>query len=283
MFVICCCCCYCFCVRQRLCHDQPIWLYFLAFPVWLIEDTDERQHQFPVHLVALFDQISDSQQSAAANRSSILFNVIYGVALEMGFVSCAATAATSKLTSCHASWAFSFNRKFVNAVAATITDGHHLPAHIYNGDIGCYQLRIELFQLSVAEPCLLLAREIGDILCVTVHVARMPGAGGHSVALAVPRYVQMVAGRRRSPLTSLRNLQELSVRLKGELFGPLRNDLVPSDAIRVWPGLCGVPEEVRRLIWCHVPRSNWQDIARTCTKFRRELINEYYHGRRRPI
>lgn len=250
----------------RLHHhsDHNISCIFSYISVWLVEDTvtDAR----PAHLVALLGQIAEEQRSS---RPNILFHVIYAIALEMGFV-CPASTAPPSIVLPSASWAFSFNRKFISCIVAS--HDRLLPIALYNADLGSFRIRIELFQLAATgRQCILLARIIGDILCVTVHIERSPGAGGYSVALSIPRYVSMVAGRERQPWKCLRNLRELSERLRGELYGPMRNYLL-SETVGHWPGLCGVPEELRRMIWRRLNVKSLQAASRTCSVVRREIV-----------
>lgn len=208
----------------------------------LIEDST--RDEVPSHLVTLFKALEPRRPS----RADILAILVYAHALESGFYPSGAVQIGPRIETC---WSYSFNTQFVKTFSSVLPD-------IYHGyDMGSYDFRLELFSHS-RQFCLLLARETDDRLCINFITEQR----AHSVVvLPISRYIKRQS--LQSPAKCLQNVKELSMRLRGELFLPMRNAVLAVET-SLYPGLLGLPGELQQTIMAYLDSKALQQLAITC-------------------
>lgn len=208
----------------------------------LIEDST--RDEVPTHLATLFRILEPQRPS----RADILAIVVYAHALESGFYPSGIVQAGPRIETC---WSTSFNTQFVRTFSSV------LPDHYHGYDPGSYEFRLELFCHS-RQFCLLLVRETNDRLCINFITEQRAHA---VVVLPVSRYITRQS--LQSPAKCLQNVKELSVRLRGELFTPMRNAVLAAES-SLYPGLLGMPAELQRMIIEYLDLKSLQQLAITC-------------------
>lgn len=216
----------------------------------LIEDSTK--DEVPTHLATLLKILEPRRPS----RADILAIVVYAHALESGFYPSGIVQAGPRIETC---WSYSFNTQFVQTFSSV------LPDHYHGYDLGSYEFQLELFSHS-RQFCLLLARETDDRLCINFITEQR----AHSViVLPVSRYITRQS--LQSPAKCLQNVKELSMRLRGELFLPMRNAVLAAET-SLYPGLLGLPVELQRIIFDYLDLQSLQQLAITCVS----MCNQVY-------
>lgn len=221
----------------------------------LIEDST--RDEVPTHLATIF-KILEPQRSS---RADILAILVYAHALESGFYPSGTTVqAGPQIETC---WSYSFNNQFVRTFSSV------LPDHYHGYELGSYEFRLESFSHS-RQFCLLLARETDDRLCINFITERRAHA---VIVLPISRYITRHS--LQSPAKCLQNVKELGMRLRGELFLPMRNAVLSTE-MRHYPGLLGLPEELQRMIISYLDSQSLQQLAITCMSMSYQVMEIKY-------
>lgn len=115
----------------------------------------------------------------------------------------------------------------------------------------------------------LLTREIGDALCITFSYQNHPGK---SIYLSASRYV--LNATLKEPTKCFNNLKELSLKLKSNIFTPIRNYTLESNNKNgAFADLIGLPSEVVWLIFRKLDMASLRNLSRTCTQMNSEINN----------
>lgn len=200
---------------------------------------DSTAGNVPAHLLRMVHE----QSTAAIRRtkSDLLAMLVYVAAVECGFVTIT-HAADLNATHTAKPWA-SFHCDIVRKHC------DRLPCDYRNETINGYLARLILLQLSERNG-LLIARDIGDGLCVTFSVQLSNGEHlARSMYLSAGRYVLRTTFVEASFANCVQNLKELSYRVKNELFMPIRialltDELVFDECRKLFAGLLGLPNEL---------------------------------------
>lgn len=212
---------------------------------------ESTQTDIPQHLATLFKLL----ESKRPTRSDILAVMVYAICLESGF--CPYDSSSSFATM----WSCSYHSKFVQEVA------HVLPETFQNYENECIEFRLKLFGYS-ERVCLLLAREIGDALCVTFCLENRPGK---SICLPISRYI--IHHTVRMGAKCIKNTKELAFVVRDRLAMPIRNFALEVDGFP-YAGLLGAPEMIRHIIYGYLNKATLQKLSHTCSILREEILLE---------
>lgn len=206
----------------------------------------------PTHLAKLFKILEPSRPS----RAEILAILIYALGLECGFYPSGTVQPGQRIETC---WSYSFSNQFVRIFSTALPDNYH------GYDADSYEFRLELFSHS-QQICLLLIRETDDRLCINFITEQKCHA---VVVLPISRYITRQS--LQSPAKCLQNVKELSMRLRAELFLPMRNAVLATETGQ-YPGLLGIPEELQEMIIVHLDYKSLQQLSTTCVSMRMLVI-----------
>lgn len=202
---------------------------------------DSTATNIPAHLLRMVREQSAAAAGIRRTKSDVLAMLVYVVALECGFVS--VTHPELKSTQTVAKPWTSFHCDIVRQFCDC------LPCDYRNDTINGYSARLVLLQLSERD-CLLVARDIGDGLCITFSVCLSNGEQlARSLYLSAGRYVLRTQFVDASFGKCVQNLKELSYRVKNELFVPIRIGILTDKLVFVewrglFAGLMGLPNEL---------------------------------------
>lgn len=219
----------------------------------LIEDSTN--DELPHHLTATLDVLGNQR----LNKTDILAALIYTLALESGFIPVLETTAPE--FQCSTSWAYSFHVNLVEYFA-----GIALPPKI---DDCSYQFILKLHDFS-DRVCILVARELGDALCVSFSFDTKPGV---SVFLPASRYILHTKLYGRSFARCITNTKNLACKLRDTLFVPIRNQ-IQSELGMSFFGFIGIPNEIRQEIMSYLNCNDLKRLSCSCKLLQQE-VKEY--------
>lgn len=210
----------------------------------------------PKHLHSLFASIQSKQPS----RATIMAVVVYAYGLESGFASFATECSNTEDVLPTNRWWSTFNSRLVQRFAHSWSD------KFLNHDEEYYELHLELIGTQ-STSCKLLMIDIGDCLGITLTAGNNVG---RSVCLNLSTYVTSTQLRQlqHKCLISLNFLEKL---LRNRLFVPVRNNLLFEAGLQ-FPGLTGVPIEIRRIVYRRLNMRDLHQLSKTCQMLRTEII-----------
>lgn len=221
--------------------------------------------EIPKHLIKLFYSSNNNETGGVRQtKNDVLASLIYVLGIECGFV----TLSHSNLNDTRnmaKSWA-SFHSIFVNQFC------DQLPKSYRCDNINGYETQLILYQLS-NKVCLFIAREIGDGLCITVHVTLSNGEHFcRSLYLSTGRYILRTQMNKSTLIKCFKNLYELSFRVKNYIFMPIRmalltDELVSNECHGVFAGLLGLPNELLLKVFNMLTFEDRKNIRKTCIIF----------------
>lgn len=208
----------------------------------------------PKHLRNLFTSIQTKQPS----RATILLVVVYAFGLESGFASFGTERINTEESLPTNRWWSTFNSRLAQRFS------HNWPDEFLNYDEEYYELPLELIGTQSTSSTLLV-HDLGDVIGITLN----GGNVGRSVCLNLSKYVTSTQLRRlqHKCLTSLHLLGKL---LRNRLYVPVRNGLL-DEAGLPFPGLTGVPMEIRLNIYRRLNMCDLHILSKTCTELRNEI------------
>lgn len=210
----------------------------------------------PKHLRNLFASIQSRQPS----RATIMAVVVYAFGLESGFASFATERCNNEDPLPVNRWWSTFNSQVAERFS------HHWPDEFLNHDEEFYEIPLEVIGAQ-STNCTLLVHDIGDVLGITLTGGVNVGS---SICLNLSTYVTSTQLRRLQH-KCLISLNLLGKKLRNRLFVPVRNGLLDQNGMH-FPGLVGVPMEVRLLIYPRLSIRELQDLSKTCQTLREEIL-----------
>lgn len=251
---------------------------------FLLEDINV--NQVPTNLLKMFKTFSTPQKPF-----DLLTALVYNLCLEMGFVPAgndehiACTDAQAHSTC----WAFSYVGSIVStcgsAPAKLIESQQSLPS---SSSDRTYRFTLKLLNFS-ERHCLLVARSIfkGDVACVTFC---LDSSNSRSIILPINRYIHLGKSNEfdddfngdanmplidkliRNPVKVLKNVKELSERMKSSVILPIRNELMDT-VITGYAALKGLPQEVLYMLFDKLDLNTLQTVSQVSLKMRNEVVN----------
>lgn len=225
--------------------------------VILIEDST--LNEIPVHLEKILKNVITQTKPS---QSDLLFSVLYGIALEVGFI-CDEKNLTSTNVVIHHNWSFTFNNELTEKYSQLPTNWCQ-----FDGLINTIQLTMPNIN---KESYNMMSLKSGDFIIVTLVPPQNSQRPKNSVCLSISRYVPLQNYKEIS--RCFRNLKELTIKVKNELFLPLRNDIYLT-AQCLNPSLLGVPQEVLYCILRYLNQSNKAHLARTCKTIYYRIVGD---------
>lgn len=244
----------------REANRQPILPNWALLNANLLSVAEMRQHLplavLPKHLGSLFASI----QSKRPTRADIMVLVVYAFGLESGFASFATARCDSSnddVVSTNRWWS-TFNNRLVQRFA------HDWPDEYLANDEEYYEIPLELIG-TPSTSSTLLVHDMGDSVCITLTSA----VHGRSVCLPLSTYVVSTQVKRLQH-QCFKSLKLLGKLLRNQMFVPVRNRLLASVGLH-YPGLDGLPDEIRLLIYQQLDLPQLQIVSHTCQKLRAEI------------
>ncbi|XP_055914901.1 protein nutcracker [Eupeodes corollae] len=216
---------------------------------------DSTLEKVPIHLENLLRSL-DVEKSTPAD---LLFAIIYGVALECSF---GAVNEVQKLSDHPILTSVSIQEPFQSKCVALLSTT--MPSGIYDANSMSYNLRMQLyFDQTETHNLLMTGVVTGDLLILTLTPDCRNGDGaavGKSICLSIGRYVLNAKGR---PFPSrFRKLPELSYKLREQVLGPVRKQLIQRDGfVILYPCLEGLPEELYPYLYVYLNRNSLNKLA----------------------
>lgn len=192
------------------------------------------------------------QHNQRPTKNDILTIIVYGLAIESGFTPIIDTPDNNFIKTI---WCYSFNKLLLDLYTEIPLNYHH------NYENGYYKFNMELNNLS-SMPCLLLIREIGENLCITLTPKWLTGK---SIIISSSRYIVNNRLLRNTPERCLQLLPEMNWKLRDGLFVPIRNSLLEFE-LQPYPGLLGVPAIVFNNIKHYLNKTDQTKLALICEK-----------------
>jgi hypothetical protein len=187
-------------------------------------------------------------------------------ALETGFLGawccCDESDVEDALKAYQLSWSYAFDRRLIMDYAS-------MPPQ--NDDTHkCFKFK---FSLKPDAEILVNSWEAGDMIIVTAHLVDSSiMKSTYSLALVMSRYVIHKKLNSANPAASFRNLNELSIKLKNEIFLPLRNNIFCESSCKTpYPSLHGVPENILLMIFRYTPK-DVAALSLTCKDIRQIAV-----------
>lgn len=125
------------------------------------------------------------------------------------------------------------------------------------------------FSLAPQNQISMYCLESGDLMILSAAHSSFSGESvmnsTRSLALPMNRYIVTKKLNFSNLPASFRNIRELSVKVKNELFLPLRNDIFSESACKLpYPSLQGIPDECLSLIFCYLKSKDVVSLSLTC-------------------
>nr|XP_019541704.2 protein nutcracker [Aedes albopictus] len=227
----------------------------------LVEDSTKSQ--LSKHLARLLQRfVQRYQQELEISSFDLLFMTVYSVALETGFIpeGHRILYMSSRLQPIFASYDSNVVWLFSGIV----------PENFYSRSTRSY--RLDLHLLGSDERCSLVGIKSGDLLVLTFTTPNRVDIPGRSIILPVARYIPFVNLHKLG--LCFQNLKELSLKLKNNIFVPIRDALCQDDDAITYPSLGGLPDEVVALLVKYLDKKTALQLSASCSRFR-ELMKHY--------
>lgn len=213
----------------------------------------------PLHLRQLLQHVEDN---ATTTATEILLLLIYGVALEAGFITRSEYAKYTDVIMRLAPTS-SYHSKNVLRMS------RQRPSYMTNNNKQQFvmQLRnIVNVAMSGTTQSALLNSQLtclvtGDFLIVTLTPDRTTNIPGRSICLSIGRYVLNAHPKGKELFQCFRKLDELSRLLRENVFMPVRNGQLEALAISVYPALLGMPAELYENIFKYLSQNQLKILA----------------------
>ena len=198
-------------------------------------------HQIPLHLTKFIRTIGK-----IPTQEELLKSLLLSLALECGFIGEWCCEDDEDLKKYNLSWNYSFDRQL-------LVDFATFPQN--NDDD--HQLLMLKFgfrpQIKIVVHCL----GSGDLLLVSAYNFEMSEDSSMtstvSSALLISRYIPNRRLNKENLPSNFRNLNELSINVKNQIFLPLRNNIYTQSPYKsVYPSLNGIPEEALLKIFSYI-------------------------------
>lgn len=210
-------------------------------------------HQIPTHLARLLRQVEKSP-----TRNAMLNSLVVATGLETGFIGdwCCNDDTEDMLSAYTMNWNYSFDRNLV-------LDYARMPSIDYSEPHLILKFKLSLsLQHTVAVQSFI----VDDLFMLVSHLVDNSVIGStKSLAFPMSRYVVTQKMNSHKLPLNFRNLRELSINLKNQIFLPLRNQIFSmSFCITPYPSLHGLPAEVILLILKYLKANDVAALATTC-------------------
>lgn len=188
--------------------------------------------------------------------------IVIASGLETGFIGawCCNEDIENVLNAYVLNGCYSFDRRLLEDFAQWI-----LPAQDPDDPHKTFRFKFSL------EPCreiLVHSIDSGDLLLLTAHlIDNSVMTSSRTVPLLISRYIVQKRPNLKDLPAVFRNLRELSIKLKNELFLPCRNDIF-YDSCTVYPSLQGLPVDVLLEICKYLIPKDTYALSSTCKSIR---------------
>jgi hypothetical protein len=132
------------------------------------------------------------------------------------------------------------------------------------------------FALAPQNEISLICLESGDLIIMTAIRSSLDGNSVNStrsLAIVTSRYFVTKKLNSSNVSASFRNLRELSIKVKNELFLPLRNDIFCESSCKsLYPSLNGLPEDCLLLIFRYLKSKDIVNLSLSCKNIRETSV-----------
>lgn len=214
----------------------------------------------PNHLRSLISHLGKRNPT----QTDLMNALVIASGLETGFIGawCCGGDIEDVLKAYVLNQCYSFDRRLLQDFAKMPTQDNDDPLNTFR------------FKLSLdpVQEILVHSFESGDLLLLTAHlIGNSVMTSTRTVPLSISRYIVHKRPSLKDLPKAFRNLRELSIKLKNELFLPFRNDTL-YDSSLPYPALPGMPEEILQIEICkYLTPKDCYALASTC-KFIRNAV-----------
>lgn len=236
---------------------------FLDEPTILTIDQSTLFH-IPNHLRSL---ITQQLGTKSPTQIDLMNAIVIASGLETGFIGdwCFNGDAEDVLTSYQLSWSYSFDRRLLIDFAKNAPDsGTDEPLKTFKFK----------FSLNPEHEILVHSIEGGDMLLLSSRlVDNSIVTSTRSLAFPLSRYVVHKKPNLMNLPADFRNLRELSIKLKNEIFLPMRNNIFCKTLCkRPYPSLHGITETVLLMLFRYLKRKDVVSLSMTCKSIRETAV-----------
>jgi F-box domain len=196
-----------------------------------------------------------------ATRVELMNSLVIALGLECGFIGawCCDGDTQESLNAYSLNWSYSFDRRLLMDFAKMPSLNNH-DSHS--------SLRFKL-SLSPQNEIIVYSFECDDLLTLVAHsIDNSVIISNRSLALSFSRYV-VNKFNVKNLASNFRNLRELSIRVKNDLFLPLRNDIFALSLNNSpYPSLNGVSYDVILMITKYLSFRDVLSLSITCKYLR---------------
>lgn len=222
---------------------------------------ESTQTKMPKYVENVFKNLNKK-----TTQAEVLFVLNYCLALESGFYPSNSIDDKYKISSL-----YSYDSRNVCEISK---QGFPKPIHCVDEDFYRLELKYPLQKIKDdvsneklnITTSLISAVKSSDFLIITMTVNDFPGK---SICLPLSRYI--LSTTKKDISYRLRNMKELSIIVKDEIFVPLRNLLINeySSGTLVYPGIQGLPYDVLEFLVRFVKSlKDLQNLSKTCKRLR---------------
>lgn len=208
--------------------------------------------QIPSHLKKLINDL----RSKSPTQFDVMNTAIVACALETGFIGdwCCCEDVDGALKGYMLNWSYSFDRRFIIDFAKMSPT---LP----------FRFR---FSLKHDAEIIVQSLDLGDSILITVYlIDNYVMTPARSLTLPMSRYVVNKKLNLKNLPGNFRNLRELSIKLKNEIFLPHRNDIYCVSSCKVpYPSLPGLPETLLLMLFRYLKPKDIASLSTTCKSIR---------------
>lgn len=196
--------------------------------------------EIPYHLHSCLSSLKDRR--GFCTQFNAMLSLVISTALECGFIG--DWNRGESLSQYVMNWSYSFDRNI-------LIDLSNIPKDLVDDGVDEVQIRlsytlsrrflIRLDILKSADLIIIVARHCNENSTIK---------STKSVAISVSRYVIRNRLSEDCYASSFQNLKELSIKLKNEIFLPLRDEIYTFlDCKMLYPSLLGIPDDILLLIF----------------------------------
>lgn len=221
-------------------------------------------YQIPNHLRAL---ISRKFGTKPPTQIDLMNALVIAVGLETGFIGdwCCGEDVEDVLKSYQLKWCYSFDRQLLVDFAQNAPDsGNDEP-------IKTFKFK---FSLRPENEILVHSVEGGDMLLLSSRcIDNSTVTSTRSLALPISRYIVHKKPNLANLPADFRNLRELSIKIKNEIFLPMRNNICyESSSNGPNPSLSGMPGPVLWMLFRYMTRKDVVSLSTTCKSLHSHAI-----------